>query len=416
VKVNKEITGSNVGFLKPTILATITLLVSTGIRNTIGLFVNPIVEGTVMSLTDVSMAIAIGQFAFGLFQPLGGILTTKYKTFTILLSGALCLIIGLCGIKFANSLALLILLWGILTPAGSAASSFPILMGHISNSIPDEKRTISSGLINAGGSAGQFVLAPLIQVCITNYGYYGACVFLACMVALSIIPSWFLCKAGKKTYSYQSDNAASGYEQQSSSGNLKKELTAVFRQPSYLILHGGFFACGFHVAFVATHLPGEMGFYKYTGSFVALCFSILGICNIAGCILVGVLGKYIKLKNILAGLYAIRVLTILAYIVLPKTVFAFIVFAAITGFTFGATVPPTGDIAARFIKPKYLSTLFGLIFVTHQIGSFFGAWLGGLIMENTGSFMSMWIIDIGLSLLAAIISFRIVEDRRNQSK
>jgi predicted MFS family arabinose efflux permease len=130
-----------------------------------------------------------------------------------------------------------------------------------------------------------------------------------------------------------------------------------------------------------------------------------------GCILVGVLGKYLKLKNILSGLYAIRVLLIIVYLIVPKTVFTFIVFAAITGFTFGATVPPTGDIASRFIKPKYLSTLFGLIFVTHQIGSFFGAWLGGLIMDKTGSFLPIWIIDVCLSLFAAIISFQIVDKK-----
>jgi predicted MFS family arabinose efflux permease len=415
--VKKEINNNNISFLKPTILAAITLLVSTGIRSTVGLFVNPIVESTVMSLTDVSMAMAIGQFAFGLFQPLGGVLTTRYKTFTILLSGSMCLVMGFLGMQFANSLVLLILFFGILTPAGSAASSFPILMGYISKSIPDEKRTIASGLISAGGSAGQFIFAPLIQICISNYGYYGACVFLACMVALSIIPSWFLCKTWKNAYSYQNGDTISEYkEPQKSSGDLKKELIAVFRQPTYLILHGGFFACGFHVAFIATHLPGEISFYKYNGSFIALCFSILGICNIIGCVLVGVLGKYLKLKNILAGLYIIRVLLIVVYLVVPKTVFTFIVFAAIVGFTFGATVPPTGDIASRFIKPKYLSTLFGLIFVTHQIGSFFGAWLGGLVMDNTGSFLVLWIIDVCLSLFAAIISFKIVEYKKIKSK
>jgi MFS family permease len=412
----KEIKDNNAHFLRPTVLAMATLLVSTGIRNTVGLFVNPIVEGTVMSLTDVSMAIAIGQFAFGLFQPLGGILTTKYKTFAILLSGSLCLIMGFLGMYFANSLVLLILFFGILTPAGSAASSFPILMGHISKSIPDEKRTTSSGFISAGGSAGQFILAPLIQIGINNYGYYGACIFLACMAALSIIPSWFLCKTKNNVYKDQNDHKTFAYtEQQNSDGNLKKELISAFHQPIYVILHGGFFACGFHTAFIATHLPGEIRFYTYTGSFIALCFSILGIGNIMGCILVGVLGKYVKLKNILTSLYAIRVFSILLYLAAPKTVFTFIMFAAITGFTFGAIVPPTGDIASRFIKPKYLSTLFGLLFVTHQIGSFFGAWLGGLIMDNTGSFLSMWIIDACLSLFAAIISFKIKQFQQEQS-
>jgi predicted MFS family arabinose efflux permease len=395
-------------FLKPTLLATAALLVSTGIRNTTGLFVTPIVKGAVMSLTDVSMAMAIGQFAFGLFQPLGGILTARYKTFTILLTGAACLIAGLLGIKFANSLVVLILCFGLLTPAGAAASSFPILIGRISGTIPDDKRSIASGLINAGGSAGQFILAPLIQICIYNYGYYGACVFLACMTALSIIPSWFLCRA--------SGEAPQGIplaaRQSLKKGGLKTATAAAFRNPTYIILHGGFFACGFHVAFLATHFPGEIGLFGYGGSFTALCFSILGICNIMGCILVGILGNYFKSKNLLTGLYLIRTALIILYLIAPKTVYTFIVFAAIAGFTFGATVPPTGDIAALFVQPEYLSALFGLIFVTHQTGSFFGAWLGGVVMDHTGSFLPLWILDAGLSVLAAILSFQIVESRK----
>ena len=150
----EKITNKDTGFLKPTIFATLTLLVSTGIRNTTGLFVSPLVTHTAMSLTDVSMAMAIGQFSFGIFQPLCGMLTTKYRLFTILLSGALCLITGLLGMKIANTTPLLILCFGLLTPAGAAASSFPVLMGHISHAVPEGKRTISSGLINAGGSAG----------------------------------------------------------------------------------------------------------------------------------------------------------------------------------------------------------------------------------------------------------------------
>jgi predicted MFS family arabinose efflux permease len=358
-----------------------------------------------MSLTDVSIAMAIGQFFFGVFQPLCGMLTTKHRIFTILLSGALCLIIGLLGIKFANTTVLLILCFGLLTPAGAAASSFPILMGHISHAIPDEKKTISSGLINAGGSAGQFIFAPLIQICINNYGYYGACIFLACMVAVSIVPSWFLCHTNERQTGSNARGAGIA------DGGLRKELASVFKIPSYLFLHVGFFACGFHVAFIATHLPGEIGFYNYSGSVIALCFSILGICNIAGCILTGICGRYLPLKNILTGLYALRAVSIGLYLPAPKTLVTFIVFAVITGFTFGATVPPTGDIAARLVHPKYLSTLFGLIFVTHQIGSFFGAWLGGVVMDHTGSFFSIWILDACLSLLAAIISFMIRDTR-----
>jgi predicted MFS family arabinose efflux permease len=188
---------------------------------------------------------------------------------------------------------------------------------------------------------------------------------------------------------------------------LKREMASVFKNFSYLFLHIGFFSCGLHVAFIATHFPGVMGFYRYSGSVIALCFSILGICNVLGCILVGIVGKYLPQKNILSTLYTIRVLLIGFYLIAPKTIVTFVIFSIITGFTFGSTVPPTGDIAARLIHPKYLSALFGLIFVTHQIGSFFGAWLGGVIMDKTGSYFYMWILDVSFSIIAAIISLKI---------
>jgi predicted MFS family arabinose efflux permease len=300
---------------------------------------------------------------------------------------------------------MLILCYGILTPAGTAASSFPVLMGHISKAVPADKRSIASGVINAGGAAGQFILTPLIQLCISNYGYYGAAVFLACAVALSIVPSWFLSRPGM---AHQSANAkASERSATIADGGLKNEVASAFKNPGYLFLHFGFFACGFHVAFLATHLPGEIGFYKYGGSVIALCFSLLAVCNIVSCIAVGIVGRYIQHKNILAFLYGARVVLIGLYLPAPKTVATFVVFSIIAGLTFSDTVPPTGTIAAALVHPKYYSTLFGLIFLTHQIGSFFGAWLGGLVMDNTGSFFLMWVIDAALTVLAALFSLKI---------
>jgi MFS family permease len=400
-------------FWKPTLFATATILVSTGIRNTVGLLVNPLVENTLLSLTQVSMAMAIGQFTYGLFQPLGGLLTTKYKTFSVLFAGVICLVVGFLGVRFASSAFLVILCFGLLTPAGAAASSFPILMGHISKSVPDEKRSFSGGLINAGGSAGQFVLAPLIQICLNTYGLYGACIFLASAAAMSLVPSWLLCYSKEERLAGAAQSVDTGRMPANVSPaagiGLKEEIAKAFRNPAYLFLHCGFFACGFHVAFIATHLPGEIIFWGFSGSFSAFCFSILGVCNIAGCILVGVMGGVFKLKNILAGLYFARLLLIGAYIFAPKTTPVFVTFAAITGLTFGATVPPTGAITARLVQPQYMSTIFALIFLTHQAGSFFGAWLGGLIMDNTGSFMPIWILDAALSLFAAVVSFKINE-------
>jgi predicted MFS family arabinose efflux permease len=320
--------------------------------------------------------------------------------------------VGFLGVCFAGSAFLVILCFGILAPAGVAASSFPILMGHISKSVPDEKRSLSGGLINAGGSAGQFVLAPLIQICLNTYGLYGACVFLAGAAAMSLVPSWFLCHAKEKpspAATAETGNGGKNPSAPAASIGLKQEVVNAFHNPAYLFLHCGFFACGFHVAFVATHLPGEIAFWGFSASFAVFCFSILGICNVAGCILVGILGGPLGLKNILAGLYFLRLLLIGFYIFAPKTTPVFVIFAVIVGLTHGATVSPTGAITARLVQPQNLSTLFALIFLTHQAGSFFGAWLGGFVMDRAGSFTPVWILDAALSLFAAVASFKINE-------
>lgn len=398
--------GKHANFLKPTLLATAAVLVSSGIRNTTGLLVNPLVQSTALSLSAVSMAMAVGQLAFGLFQPLSGLLTVRYKTFTVLVLGVVSLVAGLLGVQFAGSLFAFILCFGLLLPAGSAASSFPVLMGHISHSVPDARRSLSGGIINAGVSAGQFVLAPLIQIFLNFYGLYGTCVFLAGVSALSLVPAWFLCRTKEEpvqTAAREENRALAA------APGLKEEIAQAFRQPAYVFLHCGFFACGFHVAFLATHLPGEISFFGFSGSFSALCFSALGLCNIAGCILAGIGGGIFRPKNILAGIYCVRLLLIGAYIFLPKTAPVFIVFAAIMGLTYGSTVPPTAAITSRLVSPRNLSTLFALIFLTHQAGSFFGAWLGGFVMQNAGSFMPVWFLDAGLSLFAAVISFKIYE-------
>ena len=393
-------------FFKPTVMAMSALMISSGIRGTAGLFVNPLIQSTALNLAAVSMAMAIGQFAFGLFQPLGGFLTTRFKTFSVMLSGALCLAAGHLGVKFATSLPLLILCFGVLAPAGAAATSFPILMGVIAKAVPQEKRSFSSGLVNAGGSAGQFVLAPLIQIFLNSYGVYGACIFLAAASAVSIVPSWLLCKNNPDVRAIAPLLARDKADDAQRS--IKEEIIRAFKNRNYVFLHLGFFACGFHIAFMATHLPGEIKYFGLGAGTAAMFFSILGACNIAGSFFAGVLGGYAKQKNVLAGIYALRVALICAYLALPKTLPVFIVFAALAGLTWLATVPPVSGITAQMVRPQNLSTLFGLIFVTHQIGSFFGAWLGGVVMTKTGSFFPMWIIDVALSLFAAVISARIV--------
>ena len=192
---------------------------------------------------------------------------------------------------------------------------------------------------------------------------------------------------------------------------LKAQLQDALRNRSYILLHAGFFTCGFHVAFLTTHLPGEVSLCGHAASVSAISLSLIGLCNIAGSIFAGVLGKYFRMKYILAGLYFFRALMIAAYLLSPKTELTFYVFAVATGFTWLATVPPTAGIVGKLFGPRYLATLFGLTLLTHQIGGFLGAWFGGLAIEHSGNLLWVWYLDVAMAALAAIVNLPIKEEK-----
>ncbi|GHV91905.1 MFS transporter [Spirochaetia bacterium] len=388
------------------LLAGSIMMIIMGIRNTVGLFVSPIVEHRVINIAEVSMAMAIGQLMFGVFQPLFGVWADKKGTFSVLLIGAICLLLGQLGAGWAKTPAMLILTLGLLAPAGAAAGSLPILMGSVSSRIAPEKRSLATGLINVGGAAGTLLFAPLIQLFINLPNYHGPFVFLAVTALLSIIPSWFLCGRAAPAINFSDKQEAAP---PAAKGALKKQIGAAFHNPSYIMLHGGFFICGFHVALLATHLPGEIQSYGHTAVLAAACVSIIGVCNIAGSIGAGILGKYINMKYLLSGVYAVRGLVIIAYLLVPKTEMTFYLFAASMGLTWSATVPPTASLTGSIFGIRYFSTLFGLISLMHQVGSFFGVWLGGIIMQKTGNYSGAWYIAMVLTFLAALMTLLIRE-------
>jgi predicted MFS family arabinose efflux permease len=181
--------------------------------------------------------------------------------------------------------------------------------------------------------------------------------------------------------------------------------------PSYILLHAGFFTCGFHVAFLTTHLPGEIGLCGQAASVAALSIAIIGICNIASSICVGILGKHCRMKYILAAAYALRALMIAVYLAAPKTETTFYIFAVAIGLTWMATVPPTAGIVAKLFGTQYLATLFGLTLLTHQVGAFLGAWFGGLAIQQSGNLLWVWRLDIALALFASIVNLPIREEK-----
>jgi predicted MFS family arabinose efflux permease len=385
-----------------------------GIRQTIGLFLLPVVTNTNINFVEVSTAIAIGQLIWGIFQPLCGALADKKGPFPVLLIGLLCLAAGELGTVWTNSPIPFIFMFGVLSPAGAAAGSFPILFGIITARISSDKHSFASGIINTGGALGHFIFAPLVQLIINFRSYGTSLIFLAGSALLAIIPSWFLC--GRKISSRvdqrlkQNPNSQdNNIQHENKIINIKQKLSIAFHNPSYIILHLSFFTCGFHVSFLSTHLPGEININGYASLVSALCFSIIGVSNIVGSITAGILGKYFYMKYILAFVYASRVLLIAIYLIIPKTELVFYVCAMLFGLFWVATVPPTSGLVVKLFGTGGVSTLVGLVILTHQAGAFLGAWLGGMSMQKTDNLLLVWYIDLFLAAFAALICLFINE-------
>jgi len=397
--------GAN-GVWLPIALASLILMVTMGIRQTVGLFVHPIVETTSMNIAQMSMALAIGQLVWGIFQPVFGAWADKKGAIQPMLAGAFLLALGQLLTVWATSFPVMTLTQGILSPAGAAAGSFSIIIGVAAAQLPADKRSMASGIINAGGSLGQFVFSPIVQAVISLKGYAGGLLFLSLASLASIIPSWLLCCRDRpKPRSVERTKASEDMP------DLKKQLCSAFRNPSYILLHCGFFTCGFHVAFLTTHLPGEISLCGHSATVSAISLSLIGLCNIAGSIGAGILGKYFHMKFILSAAYGFRALMITVYLFSPKTELTFYVFAVTTGLTWLATVPPTAGIVAKLFGIRYLGTLFGMTLLTHQIGGFLGAWLGGVALQMSGNLTWVWWVDIALATLAAVVNLPIKEPK-----
>jgi len=378
------------------------LMVTMGARQSMGLFVSPLNTHTGLGIATISFAFAIGQLVWGVVQPVFGAVADRWGTGRIIALGAILLAAGSYLTTQVTTEWGLILAAGVLSAAGAGAGSFSILIGATSQRLPAEKRAFASGVINAGGSLGQFIFAPLNQMVMSAYGWMAAMWTMA-VIALTTAPmGWFLRSEPRSAASATS--AASGEE-----SGMRRQIAAALRNPSYWCLHAGFFTCGFHIAFLITHLPGEIDLCGLSAGVASTSLAIIGLANVVGSLVVGSLGNRVRMKMILFWMYLSRAVAVLIYMAAPKEPWTFYLFAAVLGLTWLATVPPTAGLTAKLFGVRYLATLFGLTLLSHQIGGFFGAWLGGLAVTNTGSYTWMWWADAVLAVAAALINLPIKE-------
>jgi predicted MFS family arabinose efflux permease len=387
------------------VVAASILMITMGARQSMGLFVSPLNSATGLGIASISLAMAIGQFVWGASQPVFGAIADRWGPGRVIVGGAVLLALGSVLTTFVHDQWMLVLTVGVLSAAGAGAGSFSILIGATAKHLPPERRAFASGFINAGGSFGQFVFAPLNRVMIDTFSWMHA-MWMMAAAALLTAPLAYWLRGEKKP---PAAAAAAGVPAPAADIGLRAQLRIAMRDRSYWCLHAGFFTCGFHIAFLVTHLPGEVDLCGLSASVASTSLAIIGLANIAGSLTAGYLGNRYRMKWLLFWMYFTRAVAVLLYMAAPKDAWTFYIFAAVLGATWLATVPPTAGITAKLFGTRYLATLFGFTLLSHQVGGFFGAWLGGIAVTQTGSYAWMWWADAALALAAALVNLPIRE-------
>ena len=367
-------------------------------RQTMGLFLSALNTSTGLGLGSISLAFAFGQLWWGLTQPFAGAFADKVGAGRVLFIGIALVALGTFLTPFMTSTAGLIFSIGVLAAGGAGMAGPAVLMAASTRMIPADKRGLATGIVNAGGSFGQFVMAPIAGALMIGMGWANAMQVLGLIVLLAL-PAAFLLKGNSLQAALVGQKSVS----------TREAIRGALRNPSYLMLAAGFFVCGFHVAFLATHLPGVIASCGLPVQYGAWSLAMLGLFNIVGSVAMGwAVGKW-RMKSLLSLVYAARAAAVVVFLLAPKTGPVMLIFAAVMGLTFLSTVPPTAGLVAKFFGAANMAKLFGIVMLTHQIGGFLGAWLGGKVFEATGNYNWVWYIDIVLAVGAALIHLPIRE-------
>jgi predicted MFS family arabinose efflux permease len=382
-----------------------TFALTMGARQSMGLFVGALNTHTGLGLAAVSLAFAFGQLWWGITQPLAGIVADRAGPGRVLVAGVLLVALGTWLIPRMQSTTGLVLAIGVLAAGGAGMAGPAVLMAAVTRLVEPARRGLATGVVNAGGSFGQFVFAPAAQAITSAAGWVAAVQALALVTLLALPAAWVLRAPPRAA---QADAAAPRE-------GTRAAIARAWRDPNYRLLAAGFFVCGFHVAFLATHLPGVVASCGLAPEVGAWSLALLGLFNIAGSLgigwAIGHQGGRWRMKSMLSLIYATRALAVLLFVLAPKSTPVVLAFAAVMGLTFLSTVPPTAGLVARFFGPAHMATLFGLVMLSHQVGGFLGAWLGGRVFESTGGYDLVWFIDIALAVAAALLHLPIVEQR-----
>jgi predicted MFS family arabinose efflux permease len=371
------------------------LTLSMGVRHTAGLFLQPMTMDHGWSRETFSFAIALQNLVWGLASPFAGALADRHGAGRTVLGAAVLYVIGLVLMSQAASPLAFDLSAGVLIGLGLSGTTFAVIMGVIGRHTSPEKRSLALGIASAGGSFGQFAVLPIGQALISAYGWQSALVLLAAGVGL-IAPLAYALADGHKP--------AANHGQ-----SIAQALREASGQRSFHYLFWGYFVCGFQTAFIMLHLPSFLVDGGLTANVGMTAVALIGLFNIFGCFFFGWAGGRGSKKNLLVLIYAVRAVVILVFMLIPLSTASAWLFAAAMGLLWLGTVPLTNGLVAQIFGLRYMSMLTGIVFLGHQLGSFLGAWLGGRIFDETGSYGMAWTIAIVLSVLAALCSWPINE-------
>jgi MFS family permease len=379
-----------------------TLAITMGARQSMGLFLGTMNTATGLGLASISLAFAFGQLWWGLTQPFAGMVADRIGTARVLLLGITLVAIGTALTPFMTTTIGLIFAIGVLSAGGAGMAGPAVLMASATRLIPPEKRGMATGIVNAGGSFGQFLFAPIAQGITAAADWVVALQSLAVITLFALPAAWVL--RGNALQSAAAAGAAPVKTQ-----TTREAVAAAVSNRSFQLLTLGFFVCGFHVAFIATHLPGVVAACQLPAALGAWALAMVGLFNIVGSFSMGWAVSRWRMKSLLSLVYATRALAVTLFMLAPKTEAVMLVFAAVMGLTFLSTVPPTVGLVAKMFGTAHMGTLFGLVMLGHQMGGFLGAYMGGKSFEWTGAYDWMWYADIVLAIGAALVHLPIRE-------
>ncbi|NNH25803.1 MFS transporter [Acinetobacter terrestris] len=398
---------SDTRFSKPLIYmligSALILALSLGVRHAFGLYLVPMSHEFGWGHNVFSLAIAMQNLIWGAVQPITGAFADKYGSKIVVAVGGALYSIGLLLMAFSSTGLMLNLSVGLILGLALSATSFPVLLSAVGRAAHPEKRSLAMGIASAAGSFGQFIMLPSTLLLLQNIGWSAALIVSAILIALIIPLAWML-----KAPMYVAPNASSLAGKPALS--FKQILVIAKNHTPFWFLALGFLVCGFQVVFIGIHLPGYLidhGFNATTGT---IFLALVGLFNIVGTYTAGWLGGKYSKPRLLMGLYGLRGIAIIGFLALPLTTWTIYAFGVIMGLLWLSTVPLTNGIVANMFGVKYLSMLSGIVFFTHQVGSFFGGWLGGVNHDMTGNYNMVWIFSIVLSLLGIVVHFFVNEE------